>query len=115
MTGQSGRSFSSTPSRPKLLRNLDVADNIRNLYEKMKGIFVETLGSRWSVSALDFIFTNPIFKSNKFTSLSGVSQSTAQRFLRALSEKNVIVIVEEAAGRRPAMYAFEPLLELVRV
>lgn len=101
--------------KSQAISNLEVAENIRSLYEEMKNIFVETLGSRWSVNALDFIFTNPVFKSNKFTSLSGVSASTATRFLRALNEKKLLTTMIEASGRRPALYAFEPLLELVRV
>jgi Fic family protein len=96
-------------------QNLSAAERIRDLYEAMKGIFVEALGSRWSVKALDFVFTNPVFKSNKFTNSSGVPQSTAQRFLRVLSERSLINTIQESAGRRPAMYTFEPLLELVRV
>jgi Fic family protein len=101
--------------KTQAIRNLEVAENIRSLYEEMKNTFVATLGSRWSVNALDFIFTNPVFKSNKFTTLSGVSASTATRFLRALNEKKLLTTVTEASGRRPALYAFEPLLELVRV
>lgn len=97
------------------IRNLEVAESIRNLYEEMKNIFVDILGSRWSVSALDFIFTNPVFKSNKFTSLSGIPTSTALRFVRVLSDKHLLTTLTEASGRRPAMYAFEPLLALVRV
>lgn len=95
--------------------NLEVAESIRQLYAEMKVIFVDALGSRWSVNALDYIFTNPVFRSNKFTSQSGVSTSTALRFLRVLNEKKLLTTVVEASGRRPAMYSFEPLLELVRV
>jgi Fic family protein len=97
------------------IKNLEVAESIRNLYEEMKVIFVDALGSRWSVGALDFIFTNPVFKSNKFTSMSGIPTSTALRFVRVLNEKGLLTTIVEASGRRPAMYAFEPLLALVRV
>lgn len=97
------------------IKNLEVAESIRNLYEDMKAKFVDALGSRWSVSALDFIFTNPVFKSNKFTSNSGIPTSTALRFVRVLSERGFLTTLVEASGRRPAMYAFEPLLALVRV
>lgn len=96
-------------------QNLQVAEGIRDLYESMKGTFSEVLGSRWSVSALDFIFTNPVFRSNKFTSSSGIPASTAQRFVRVLAEKQLLTTLIEASGRRPAMYSFEPLMQLVRV
>ena len=97
------------------IRNLSIAENIRNLYEEMKTVFSDTLGSRWSINALDFVFTNPVFRNNKFTGDSGIPAATAARFTRLLLEKNIIRAVEEAAGRRPALYSFEPLLELVRV
>ncbi len=96
-------------------KNLEVAERIGALYEDMKGTFGGALGSRWSVTALDFIFTNPVFRSNKFTSSSGIPSSTAQRFLRMLVEKNLLTTLAEASGRRPAMYSFEPLMQVVRV
>tara|TARA_B100000780_G_C21121205_1_gene454201 strand:+ start:1243 stop:2358 length:1116 start_codon:yes stop_codon:yes gene_type:complete len=97
------------------IRNLEIAENIKNLYEEMKHIFSDTLSSKWSVNALDYIFTNPIFRNNRFTSKSGIPAATAARFTRMLLEKDLIRTLEEASGRRPALYAFEPLLKLVRV
>ncbi len=96
-------------------KNLEIAENIKNLYEEMKHIFSETLSSKWSVVALDYIFTNPIYRNNRFTSKSGIPGPTAARFTRMLLEKELIRTIEEASGRRPALYAFEPLLKLVRV
>lgn len=96
-------------------RNLEIAENIKNLYEEMKHIFSDTLSSKWSVNALDYIFANPIFRNNRFTSKSGIPGPTAARFTRMLLEKELIRTLEEASGRRPALYAFEPLLKLVRV
>ncbi len=97
------------------IKNLEIAENIKNLYEEMKHIFSDTLSSKWSVNALDYIFTNPIFRNNRFTSKSGIPGPTAARFTRMLLEKELIRTLEEASGRRPALYAFEPLLQLVRV
>ncbi len=97
------------------IKNLEIAENIKNLYEEMKQIFSDTLSSKWSVNALDYIFTNPIFRNNRFTSKSGIPAPTAARFTRMLLEKELIRTLEEASGRRPALYSFEPLLKLVRV
>jgi len=97
------------------IRNLSIAESINSLYDEMKGIFVSRLSSRWSVKALDFVFSNPVFRNNKFTSRSGIPSSTAARFTRILVENNLIQTVEEASGRRPALYSFEPLMELVRI
>lgn len=97
------------------IRNLAIAENIRTLYEDMKIVFSDVLSSKWSVNALDFIFTNPLFRNNKFTSNSGIPTASAARFTRILLEKNLLITVEEASGRRPALYSFEPLMTLVRV
>lgn len=97
------------------VRNLSIAENIRTLYENLKQTFSEVLSSKWSVTALDFVFTNPVFRNNKFTSHSGIPQATAARFTRILLDEGIIHTVEEASGRRPALYSFEPLMGLVRV
>jgi len=94
---------------------LEIAESKRNLYDEMKISFSDILSSKWSVNALDFVFTNPIFRNSKFTSLSDIPKSTTARFARKLSEKELLVTVEEASGRRPALFVFEPLMQLVRV
>jgi Fic family protein len=95
--------------------NLAIAEEISNLYEEMKRIFSEVLSSKWSVNALDFVFTHPVFRNNKFTTKSGIPSSSAARFTRELLNHNLISVMEEASGRRPALYSFEPLMKLVRV
>lgn len=97
------------------IRNLEIAESIKNLYEEMKPVFSDALSSKWSVNALDYIFTNPIFRNNRFTSRSGIPGPTAARFTRILLDKELLRTLEESSGRRPALYAFEPLLKLVRV
>lgn len=101
--------------KEQAIKNLEVAENIGALYEQMKIEFSEALSSKWSVTALDFVFTNPVFRNNRFTQKSGIPGPTAARFTRVLLEKDLLVCLEEASGRRPALYAFEPLLKLVRV
>lgn len=97
------------------IRNLAIAEDIRTLYEKMKQVFSNVLSSKWSMTALDFVFTNPVFRNNKFTSKSGIPPASAARFTRIMLDKGIIKTVEEASGRRPALYSFEPLMDLVRV
>lgn len=97
------------------VRNLEIAESIKGLYEEMKTIFSNVLASKWSVNALDFVFTNPIFRNNRFTSNSGIPAPTAARFTRLLLENDLINTLEESSGRRPALYSFEPLIKLVRV
>jgi len=64
---------------------------------------------------LDFVFTNPFFRNNKFTNSSGIPASSAARFTRLLLDEGLLVTIEEPSGRRPALFMFEPLIEIVRV
>ena len=97
------------------IRNLQVAENINALYEEMKIKFGNVLSSKWSLQVLDFVFTNPVFRNNKFTKNSGIPSPSAARFTQLLLDENLIVMMQEASGRRPALYRFEPLIRLVRV
>lgn len=97
------------------VRNLEIAENVRALYERMKQEFSNLLSSKWSVKALDYVFTNPVFRNNRFTTNGGIPPASAARFTRVLLENDLLKTIEEPSGRRSALYAFEPLLELVRV
>ena len=94
--------------------NLDKAEQIRALYEEMKGLFVNTLSAKWAIAVLDFLFARPVFRNNTFTGKSGIPAATAHKFIKHLSDAGLLRSIVPAAGRRPALYAFEPLLALVR-
>jgi Fic family protein len=94
--------------------NLRIAEAIAELYGQMKDDFRIILSSKWSTVAVDFVFGQPVFWSNQFTSKSGIPRPTAAKIPRALVEGGLLRVVRPAAGRRPALYAFEPLLEIVR-
>lgn len=97
------------------IRNLEISENIRQLYEQMKIVFSEVLASKWSVNVLDYLFTNPVFRNNRFTATSGIPAPSANKFTKKLLDEGLIILKQEAAGRRPALYSFEPLMRLVRV
>jgi DNA-binding IclR family transcriptional regulator len=67
------------------------------------------------LNALEFVFTNPVFRNNRFTSQSGIPYATANLLTKKLLEQGYLKQKEEASGRRPALFSFEPLMELVRV
>jgi Fic family protein len=94
--------------------NSRIADNIRHLYEDMKSEFRKFTASQWSINALDFVFSRPIFRNSAFTSQSGIPKQTAHRISNALSANGLLSLVEPASGRRSALYAFEPLLGITR-
>lgn len=95
--------------------NLNVAQKIQNLYDEMKLEFTEILSSKWSVQSLDFIFSNPVFRTNNYYKLTGIPQPTGNNILKKLHTNDLLKLREEASGNKPALYSFEPLMKLIRV
>lgn len=96
-------------------RNLQTAQSIRDLYEDMKPRFTELLASKFAVTALDYLFTHPVFSNSRFTRSADIPAQTAARFTRVLLQAGLLQTVSEASGRRSAIYRFEPLMQEVRV
>lgn len=96
-------------------KNLEITQKIQNLYDQMKSEFLETLSSKWSVVTLDFIFSNPVFRTNNYYKLTGIPQPTGNNILRKLNNKGLLQLREEASGSKPALYSFELLMRLIRV
>lgn len=101
--------------RQQASANLETARNIGEFYDEMKPRFAELLASKYAVAALDYLFTNPVFSNSRFTHQAGIPRQTAARFTRVLQQAGLLQLVREAAGRRSAIYRFEPLMERVRV
>ena len=80
----------------------------------MKQNFIDLLSSKWAINALDFVFTRPVFKNSQFTTTSQIPAANAHKITRKLAEAGILRTLHPAAGRRPAVFAFEPLLALVR-
>lgn len=97
------------------ISNLEIAESIRDLYERTKAEFSELLSSKWNMEIVDFIFTHPVFRNNTFISKTKIPTATGAQITKRLLENGYLAVKEEAAGRKAAMYSFEPLMELVRV
>ena len=94
--------------------NLKITQTIRDLYEELKQTFIDILASKYALSALDSIFITPIFQIPKLSRQSKIPQVTLGNFAKRLLDANLLETRQDASGRRPALYAFEPLLKLVR-
>jgi Fic family protein len=92
--------------------NQSKASAILSLYEDKKKIIVDLARSQYSVHALDFIFSRPIFKSTEFTSISKVPKPTANRILAVLRDNKICKILRKSSGRRPAIYVFSELINI---
>lgn len=96
-------------------KNLEVAERISGLYEDMKQRFSETLASKWTMQVLDYIFTYPKFRLPNLYRTTGIPEKSASKFIKRLLDEDLLYLQQEAAGRKPALYSFEPLMQLVRV
>ena len=100
--------------RDQAERNILVAGRIFQLYDDMKLRFREELKSEWSIEALDFMFANPSFQNSKFTSHDRIPPHVAASMTRKLREAGILSQIVPGAGRRPAIYGFEPLIAIIR-
>ena len=83
-----------------------------SLYDELKEWMVDETRSQYGVRALDWIFAKPIFRSSDFVGNSGIPSPTASRILRVLRDSEMLDVVSEARGRRPALLAFSRLLSV---
>jgi len=94
--------------------NIIKAQAIIDLYNQMKAEFQELLSSQWTINALDYIFTKPVFRNSSFVTESGIPRPSANRISSTLATRGILQTLEPSSGRRAALYAFEPLLKIVR-
>jgi Fic family protein len=94
--------------------NIRTSAAIQTLYKSMRDRFQAELASQWTGHALDFVFANPVFRNNRFATTSGIPAPTANKCARRLVEAGLLRELQSSSGRRAALYAFEPLLEIIR-
>jgi hypothetical protein len=95
--------------------NIQTADAIFHLHGEMRERFREVLNSQFHDQALDFVFAGPIFRNDRFVERSEIPPSSARALALRLVEAGMLRTIEPASGRRAAMYAFDPLLDLLKV
>lgn len=95
--------------------NIQTADRILALYNEMREVFREVLNSQFHDRALDFVFSSPVFRNDRFVARSGIPASSARGLSRRLAEAGLLRAIDPASGRRAALYAFDPLLDLLSV
>jgi Fic family protein len=92
--------------------NLVKTNAILELYNHLKIQIVELTRSQYSMHALDWIFDKPIFSSSDFVESAGIPAPTARRIISILREEALIKTLVPSRGRRSAVYAFHPLLNI---
>jgi Fic family protein len=85
---------------------------IMKLYEDMKMKIQEITHSQYSVKLLDAIFNRPIFETASLVNQSGINKKTAMSLLKTIRDHNILTLLREASGRKPAVYCFPELLKI---
>ncbi len=93
--------------------NSQKAIMILALYDKMKKQVPEITHSQYSIQTIDAIFSRPIFKSSDFAEKSGIPKGTARRLAQDLNANGILEVKRERSGRRPAIYVFSHLIDIV--
>ena len=101
--------------REQANENSKTADEIQDLYGAMRERFRELLNSQYHDKALDFVFENPVFPNSLFIDGSGIPAASARMLSRRLAKSGLLREIRPASGRRAALYAFDPLLQILEV
>ena len=95
--------------------NIDTANRILVLYGEMREQFRIVLNSQFHDQALDFVFGNPVFKNDRFVDRSGIPAASARILSKRLADAGLVRTLQPSSGRRAALYAFDPLLSLLKI
>ncbi|MGH3042207.1 MAG: hypothetical protein ACRDNG_10820 [Gaiellaceae bacterium] len=79
----------------------------------MKARVAELTRSQFAIRALDVLFDHPIFSTPQFVARSGVPKGSAVRILGTLANGDILRVIRPGLKRRPAIYAFPELMEIV--
>ena len=93
--------------------NNEKSQNILSLYDNMKQRIKEVTRSQYSIQALDALFEKPILSTPEFIDKSGIPKQSASRIVNQLEEGDILRRVRKHSGRRPAVYAFSELVEII--
>lgn len=85
---------------------------IMALYETMKERIRAVTHSQYAIQILDAVFERPIFQSSDFVRSTGIHKQTALPLLRQLRSADILTVIREASGRRPAVMAFPALINI---
>jgi Fic family protein len=89
------------------------AQQIIQLYDRLKARTISITHSQFAVPILDFMFKQPVFPSNSFRKLPGMPTSPAIfTMLNKLKDDGMLKVVSHGAGRRPQVLALSELINL---
>ncbi len=88
-------------------------ERMLTLYTECTGTLAAALNSAMAPATLDFLFTSPVFTISAFIRTAGVNRPLAAQLTDKLLDAGVIEQIHPGRGRRPALYRFPELLDLL--
>jgi len=93
--------------------SLTKTQRILDLHDDLKRRIDNAARSRHAIRTLDWIFQQPVFSRTSFVKGTGIPVPSAHRILADLQQHSILEKISPASGRRPAIFAFPELLEIV--
>jgi Fic family protein len=87
--------------------------NIMILHKRMKDDVREITHSRHSAQIVDALFANPIFQIGDISHQHNIPKPSVYPLIIQLLANGVLQTVQESAGRRPAVYVFRELMNII--
>lgn len=92
--------------------NSQKATQVLRLYDDLKHRVPEITHSKYAISAIDTIFSRPIFSSVYFIEHSHIPKESAHRMLKQLATAGIVEVSHVGSGRRPNTYIFPELIAI---
>ena len=93
--------------------NLKKARGILDLYQRLKGRFLELTHSQYAVPLLDHLFQMPILTSAVLIKAKGMpSKPMVMSLLKMLKEAEILKVISVGSGRRPQVLALAELINM---
>lgn len=88
------------------------AERIIELHRYMLQEVPKLTHSQFSASAVESLFSRPIFSTAHFVDGTQIPKASATRMLTTLRDAGIISVLREGSGRRPTFYLFDELLQI---
>jgi len=94
--------------------NIGKSKKMLELYEKSKMEFAAATQSQYAIAALDTFFKKPIINTSLFLKTTAIhNRGTGNDILKKLVNAKLIKLLKPSEGRKPAVYIFYDLLNIV--
>lgn len=109
-------SFFLTAVEKESRSNAKLLKNMIGLYEEAKAIMASQTKAPLANAVPDYVFANPVFTLPKLQEecREHISRQGMVLLIKRLEESGAIRKIEPGRGRRPALYSFTKLMELLR-